>query len=75
MALDVFSIFECRDYGKVELRVDRNGNPFIIELNPNPPITKSDEISIAARTGGYSHDELLDEITYVAIERYKDHLK
>lgn len=72
MALDTFGIFECRDYAKVELRVDRNGNPFIIELSPNPPLGRSDEISAAARTGGYSYNELLDEIVYAAIERYKD---
>jgi D-alanine-D-alanine ligase len=72
IAMDVYNILDCHDYGKVEIRVDRNGNPYVLELNPNPPIDKDDFLSEAAKLAGYKYDELLEEIINLAIERYKN---
>ncbi len=73
MSLDVFNIFDCRDYLKMEMRVDKNGNPFVLELNPNPPIHRDDFLPMAAKLAGYSYEDLLEEIIILAIQRYKDH--
>ncbi|PIZ74368.1 hypothetical protein COY07_00715 [Candidatus Peregrinibacteria bacterium CG_4_10_14_0_2_um_filter_43_11] len=72
IAWDVYSIFDCHDYGKVELRVDKNGNPFVLELNPNPPIGPDDFLTSAAKLAGYGYEELLEEIIWMAVQRYKD---
>ncbi|MFH1533552.1 MAG: ATP-grasp domain-containing protein [Nitrospirota bacterium] len=72
MALDVYNIFDCHDYAKIEFRVDRDGNPYVIELNPNPPISDTDFISVSAKLAGYNYDELLEEIIWMAVQRYKD---
>jgi len=71
IALDMFSIFECRDYAEIELRVDQNGNPFVLELNPNPGILLTDFLPQAAELAGYDYGELLESIIWSAIERYR----
>ena len=30
-----FEALECRDYGRVDLRVDASGQPYVIDINPN----------------------------------------
>lgn len=72
MALDVYNIFDCHDYGKIEFRVDKEGNPYVIELNPNPPIEKDNFIAISAKLAGYSYEDLIEKILWMTIQRYKD---
>lgn len=71
IALDVFSLFDCKDYGKVELRVDKHGNPYVLEVNPNPPIGNDDFISMAAKLGGYDYGDFIEEIIIQAVDRYR----
>ena len=39
IAIEVFKLFECRDYARVDIRVDRDGKIYVIEVNPNPDIS------------------------------------
>jgi len=71
IALDTYNIFDCFDYGKVEMRIDKNGNPFVIELTPNPPIGINDFMSLSAKMAKYSYEELLEEIILTAVQRYQ----
>jgi D-alanine--D-alanine ligase len=71
IALDVYSLFDCLDYGKVEIRVDKQGNPYVLEVNPNPPIGKEDFMAIAAKTDGYDYGDFIEEILYRAVDRYR----
>lgn len=73
MALDVYNIFDCRDYAKIEIRIDRKGNPFVIELDCSPGFQKTDFLSMSAKLAGYSYEELLEEVIYTVIQRYKGH--
>ena len=70
--MDVYNICDCHDYGKVEIRVDKYGNPYVLELNPNPPIEKEDFFSVASGLAHYEYGELIEEIIRLAVERYKD---
>jgi len=70
--MDVYNICDCHDYGKVEIRVDKNGNPYVLELNPNPPIDNDDFLPMAAKLAGYAYEDLIEEIIRLAVYRYKD---
>lgn len=71
MALDIYQTFDCRDYAKIEIRVDKQGNPFVLELNPNPGLDPDDFFPLAAKLAGYSYEDLLETIFLIAAERYQ----
>jgi len=72
IALDTYKILDCHDYGRVEIRVDKNNNPYVLELNPNPSIDKDGCFSASAEIIGLDYGDFLEEIIRLAIRRYKD---
>ncbi len=71
IALDTYTIMDCFDYGQVEIRVDQNNNPYVIELNPNPLLSKNESIVNAAKFIGMDFGGLLEEIIRLAVSRYQ----
>jgi D-alanine-D-alanine ligase len=49
-------------YGRVDLRVDRDGAPWVLEVNPNPDISDSAGLSAMAHAKGWSYHELIMRI-------------
>ncbi len=72
IAIDTYKIMKCRDYGRVELRIDREGNPYVLELNTNPTLGKTSPVVRAAKHTNLEHIDLLEEIIKLAINRYKN---
>jgi len=73
IALDTYNILDCHDYGRVEVRVDKNGNPYVLELNPNPSINIGDCVPNCAKLTGQDYGEFIEDIIRMAIKRYKSH--
>lgn len=40
IAYDCWDIFNLNGYARVDFRVDESGNPFVLEINPNPCISR-----------------------------------
>ncbi|MDO8610316.1 MAG: hypothetical protein Q7R95_07235, partial [bacterium] len=72
IALDTYNILDCHDYGRVEIRVDKNDNPYVLELNPNPSININDCVPYVAELTGLNYGDFLEEIISMAIKRYKN---
>lgn len=72
IALDTYNILDCHDYGRIEVRVDKEGNPFVIELNPNPSINREDCVPAQAELLGMNYEDFVEQILISAIKRYKD---
>jgi D-alanine-D-alanine ligase len=72
IALDTYNILDCHDYGRVEIRVDKNNNPYVLELNPNPSINIPDCVPQVAGLIGMDYGDFLEEIIGMAIKRYKN---
>lgn len=49
-------------YGRVDVRVDAGGKPWILEVNPNPDISDDAGLSAMARASGWSYAELIMRI-------------
>lgn len=72
IALDTYNILDCHDYGRIEIRVDKNNNPYVLELNPNPSLDIEGCFSASAEIIGLDFGDFLEEIIRLAINRYKN---
>ena len=72
-ALDAYHAVACRDWCRVDIRVDRFGVPNILELNPLPGIIPDPAMNScfpkAARAAGFGYDELVQEVARIAWQR------
>ncbi|OGK18326.1 hypothetical protein A3G67_03460 [Candidatus Roizmanbacteria bacterium RIFCSPLOWO2_12_FULL_40_12] len=71
IALDTYNILECQDYGRVEIKIDKNGNPHVLELNPNPSLSEDGFVTRAARLVRMNYGDLIEEIIRLSVRRYK----
>ena len=55
-------------YGRVDLRVDAEGAPWVIEVNPNPDLSEDAGLARMARAAGWTYDELVLGIANRAVE-------
>lgn len=69
IALRAANAIGLRDYGRVDMRLDANGNLFVLEANPNPDISEDAGFMRAARTSGRTFASTVNEILDRAIER------
>lgn len=56
-----------KGYGRVDLRVDDTGRPWVLEVNPNPDLTDEAGLSRMAKAAGWDYTELLRRIAEVAL--------
>jgi D-alanine-D-alanine ligase len=70
LALGAFRVLECRDTGRIDLRLDAQGRPAFIEINVLPGLhpTHSDLPMIATQEG-ISYEELIRSIIQSALAR------
>lgn len=71
ISLNSFKALECRDYARIDIRLNKNNVPYVIEVNPNPDISTDSGFSRAAAAAGISHKELLITIANFALSRKK----
>jgi D-alanine-D-alanine ligase len=71
VARAAFRAVELRDYGRVDLRVDSAGVPWIIDVNPNPDISPDAGVTRAAAAAGMSYPQLIDRIASIALQRLR----
>ncbi|MCZ6690251.1 MAG: ATP-grasp domain-containing protein [Planctomycetota bacterium] len=73
VALDAYRVLDCRDWSRVDVRLDATGRPRIIELNPLPGILPNPEENScypkAARAGGLSYSEMIHAVLDAACKR------
>ena len=75
IALRTYNILRCRDWSRIDIRLDKNGEPNIIEVNPLPGILPDpDENSCfpkGARASGLDYNTMINKVLFAAAKRYK----
>lgn len=69
VALEAYYAMECRDYARVDIRLDKNNVPYVIEVNPNPDISIDSGFVRAAKAANISYSSLILKLAELAIER------
>lgn len=70
ISLELFRLIHCRDYTRLDIRIDKDGNPYILELNSMATLGSKGGLVMSAKTGGYSFNRLIWRILDVAHMRY-----
>jgi D-alanine-D-alanine ligase len=68
-SLKTYRMFECRDYARVDLRIDADEQPWVVDVNPNPDITSDGGFAGACKMAGYSYGEAISNIVSMAVAR------
>jgi D-alanine-D-alanine ligase len=69
IALKVYRAMGCRDYARVDMRLDKNNNLYVIEVNPNPDISDDAGFASSARAYGFTFEGIISKIVEYALER------
>jgi len=59
VSLSAWRAVRGQGYGRVDLRVDETGQPWVLEVNPNPDISDDAGLSRMAQAAGWSYDDLI----------------
>jgi D-alanine-D-alanine ligase len=69
-ALSVYQALKLRDYGRIDMRLTKEGEVYVIEANPNPWLSTGAEFHMAAKKSGRTYPQLIGEIVDLARSRY-----
>jgi D-alanine-D-alanine ligase len=64
-----FRTMSCRDYARVDFRMDGKGRPFILEVNPNPDISTNAGFARALKAAGIDYAAFWGTMVKNALER------
>jgi D-alanine-D-alanine ligase len=70
LALKVYQAVDCRDFGRVDFRVDKRGKPYILEINPLPSLSTEDVFQTIANYQKISYEAMIGKILKAAFLRY-----
>ncbi len=69
LALATYRAVGCRDFGRVDFRVDERGKPYVLEINALPSLSTEDVFGILAQHLGLSYNAMIAKIVEAAIQR------
>ena len=73
IALKAFKALDCRDWSRIDIRLDGKGEPNILEVNALPGFMKdpkeNSRLPKAAYAAGWSYERLIGEVISSAVER------
>ena len=69
VALDAYKALGCKGLSRVDIIIDKENVPYVIEVNTVPGMTSMSLFPDSARYAGMEFPELLDEIVKLALEK------
>lgn len=70
ISLKAYKICGCRDYARIDLRVDKGNHPYILEINLNPSIGQGSQIETGLKAMGLTFGDLVKNIINISLTRF-----
>ena len=74
IALRTYKVLRCRDWSRIDVRLNTHGEPNIIEVNPLPGVLPDPKDNScfpkAARVHGLSYPELINKVLFTSAKRH-----
>lgn len=70
LAIKAYKSVDCRDFGRVDFRVDKKGKPYVLEVNPLPSFSVEDVFPMTAEAHGIDYKKLVLKIIDFGLKRY-----
>ena len=70
LALITYQAVECRDFARVDFRVDKKGNPYVLEINPLPSLSPEDTFALVGTYLGVGYERMINWILEEGLMRY-----
>ncbi|MFH1406567.1 MAG: ATP-grasp domain-containing protein [Candidatus Omnitrophota bacterium] len=70
LAIKTYRAFECWDFGRVDIRVDKKGNPYVLEINPLPSLSTEDVFGVIANMQKITYEEMILKILREGLKRH-----
>lgn len=69
LALKAFHLLRCRDYARVDFRLSPQGQPYILEVNPNPDLSPDAGLAGSLRAAGLEYAAFVRQLVANALAR------
>ncbi|MBI3189724.1 MAG: D-alanine--D-alanine ligase [Ignavibacteriales bacterium] len=74
LCISAYTVLRCKDWCRIDVRLDAKGTAHILELNPLPGILPNPEdnscLPKAARAAGMNYNQLIQTTMWLATKRY-----
>ena len=70
VSLATFRACHCKDFARVDIRVDAGGNPYVLEINSMASLGRTGSFVLAAQVAGYDFAAMINRILDEAHTRY-----
>ena len=71
LAINAFKALDCKDYARIDIRLDAFGIPAVLEVNAIPNLhDETSSFGLMVKYAGITFDELIAEIVNSALNRY-----
>jgi len=75
LCMSVWNVFDIKDWCRIDFRCDREGNPYVLDINSPPgiippEISRTSYLPLSARAAGMDYGTVLAAVIQSAIDRY-----
>ncbi len=71
LSLEAYNLIGCKGAARIDIILDKNSNPYILEINTIPGLTEKSLLPKAAKAAGFSFEDLILEMVWGAINDTK----
>jgi len=75
LAKKAYTLMGVRGFGRVDFRIDANNKPYILEVNPNPDISRDAGLARMIQAHGMTYEELIEKILRMGINKDDQELR